>query len=221
MNLGSPDSTEVKDVKKYLTEFLMDARVIDYPYLLRSLLVKGIIIPARVKNSAEAYKTIWTKEGSPLVNHTRELKVALQKLIEEPVEIAMRYGNPTPESAFDDLLKVNPNLEEVIAVPLYPHYAMSSFETALEHAKGIHQKNKYPFKLSFVKPFYENDEYIHALAQRVKPFLDKPYDHLLFSYHGIPERHIRKSDTTSCHCLKAGDCCEVASPAHLTRTWCR
>src|SRR6185503_13985436 len=125
MNLGSPDSTKVPDVKKYLDQFLMDERVIDKPWLMRALLVKGIIVPFRAPKSAEAYKVIWTKEGSPLVNITRQLKEALQSLIEEPVEIAMRYGNPTPETAFEALLKKEPGIEEVIAVPLYPHYAMS------------------------------------------------------------------------------------------------
>src|SRR5258706_217789 len=148
MNLGSPDSTNLADVKKYLDQFLMDKRVIDKPWLLRALLVKGIIVPSRAPKSAEAYKTIWTKEGSPLVSISRQLQQALQNLIEEPIEIAMRYGNPTPEAGFEALLKRQPDLEEVIAVPLYPHYAMSSFETAVEFAKDIYQKKKYPFKLT-------------------------------------------------------------------------
>ena len=118
MNLGSPDSTNVADVQKYLDQFLMDERVIDKSWLLRALLVKGIIVPFRAPKSAEAYKTIWTKEGSPLVVLTRQLKDALQNKIEEPVEIAMRYGNPDPRTAFDTLLKRAPGIEEVIAVPL-------------------------------------------------------------------------------------------------------
>ncbi|HKP31641.1 MAG TPA: ferrochelatase, partial [Chitinophagaceae bacterium] len=143
MNLGSPDSTEVKDLRRYLNEFLMDERVIDTPYLLRLLLVKGIIVPFRAPKSAEAYRTIWTKEGSPLIVLTKHLQEALQSQITEPVEIAMRYGNPSPKDAFDELKKKNPDLEEVLLLPLYPHYAMSSFETAVEYAKEIHQKNKY------------------------------------------------------------------------------
>jgi ferrochelatase len=214
MNLGSPDSTEVKDVKKYLDEFLMDGRVIDYPYLFRLFLVKGIITPTRAPKSAEAYKTIWTEDGSPLVVLTKKLQQALQKEVEEPVEIAMRYGNPSPEVAFNNLLKREPGIEEVIALPLYPHYAMSSYETAVEYAKDIYKKNNYPFKLTFIKPFYDEENYLHALAENMKPFIEKDYDHLLFSYHGVPGRHIRKSDVTGCHCLKSGNCCEVASPAH-------
>ena len=214
MNLGSPESTKVSDVKKYLNQFLMDERVIDKPWLLRALLVKGIIVPFRAPKSAEAYKTIWTKEGSPLVSLSRQLQRALQSLVGEPVEIAMRYGNPTPEAAFEALLKRESGLEEVIAVPLYPHYAMSSFETAVEFAKDIYQKKKYPFKLTFVKPFYNEPNYLHALAENIKPYLANSYDHILFSYHGLPSRHIKKSDVTGSHCLQVENCCDVASPAH-------
>jgi ferrochelatase len=214
MNLGSPDSTKVPHVRKYLNEFLMDERVIDIPWLLRALLVRGIIVPFRAPKSAEAYKTIWTDEGSPLIVNTIHLQKALQQEIEEPVEIAMRYGNPTPEAAFDALLKINPLMEEVIILPLYPHYAMSSYETGVEYAKEIHKKKKYPFKLNFIAPFYKDVDYLKALSESMRPFLNVSYDHVLFSYHGIPERHIRKSDVTGCHCLKIENCCEVDSPAH-------
>ena len=214
MNLGSPDSTEVKDVRRYLNEFLMDERVIDTPYLLRLLLVKGIIVPFRAPKSAEAYRTIWTKDGSPLIVLSKQLKEALQSQISEPVEIAMRYGNPSPKDAFELLKKKNPLLEEVLLLPLYPHYAMSSFETAVEYAKEIHQKNKYNFKLSVVEPFYDDEDYLNALTESIRPFLQQDYDHILFSYHGIPERHVRKSDVTKNHCLQSADCCQVASPAH-------
>lgn len=214
MNLGSPDSTEVKDVSRYLKEFLMDERVIDISYLARYFLIHGIIVPFRAPKSAEAYKTIWTKEGSPLVVLTRQLQKALQEQAGLPVEIAMRYGKPGAAHAFDSLVKNHEGIEEVLAIPLYPHYAMSSFETAVENAKQVHAKNKYPFKLSFAKPFYNDPGYIHALAESIRPYLQQPHDHILFSYHGVPGRHIRKSDITGCHCLKADNCCEVASPAH-------
>ena len=214
MNLGSPDSTEVKDLRKYLGQFLMDGRVIDQPWLLRALLVKGIIVPFRAPKSAEAYKTIWTDKGSPLIEITKQLKTALEQVIEEPVEVAMRYGNPGTEESFDALLKRNPSIEEVVALPLYPHYAMSSYETAVEYAKEIHRKKKYSFKLSFVEPFYNEPDYLNALAENIRPFLTEPYDQILFSYHGIPERHIRKSDVTGCHCLQVENCCEVPSTAH-------
>jgi ferrochelatase len=214
MNLGSPDSTEVTDVKRYLNEFLMDGRVIDKPYLLRALLVRGIIVPFRAPKSAEAYKTIWTNEGSPLIVISKQLRDAVQKLVTEPVEITMRYGNPTPDAAFENLLKRMPGMEEVVAVPLYPHYAMSSFETAVEYVKAVHKKNKYDFSLSFVKPYFKDPDYLDALADNMRPYLQRDYDHILFSYHGVPARHIMKSDITGKHCLQSPDCCSVPSPAH-------
>jgi protoporphyrin/coproporphyrin ferrochelatase len=214
INLGSPESTDVSDVRKYLDQFLMDEKVIDKPWLFRALLVKGIIVPFRAPKSAEAYKTIWVEEGSPLIVNTKHLQVALQKEIEEPVEIAMRYGNPTPDVAFDSLLKRDPDIKEVIVLPLYPHYAMSSYETAVEYMKEFYQKKNYPFQLSFIPPFYKDEDYLEALSQNIKPYLNENYDHLLFSYHGIPERHIKKSDVTGCHCLQNENCCETDSPAH-------
>jgi ferrochelatase len=216
MNLGSPDSTAVPDVKRYLNEFLMDERVIDYPYLFRLLLIKGIIVPKRAPNSAEAYKKIWWKDGSPLVVLTKQLQSAVQNDLSMPVEIAMRYGNPSQESAYENLLKNNPRLKEVILLPLYPHYAMSSYETAVEHAKTIHKKNGYTFKLTMVPPFYKEPDYINAMAESMRPYLQQDYDQLLFSYHGLPERHMTKADPTHKHCLQVNDCCHVDSPAHAT-----
>lgn len=214
MNLGSPDSTQVKDLRKYLDAFLMDERVIDKPWLLRALLVKGIIVPFRAPKSAEAYKAVWTEEGSPLIVISRKLQQALQDKIDDPVEIAMRYGNPSVEQGFEALLKRNPLIKEVVAVPLYPHYAMSSYETAVEYTKEIHRRKHYSFGLSFVDPFYNEPEYLHALSETIRPYLNQPYDQILFSYHGIPERHIHKSDITGHHCLHSPDCCEVTSAAH-------
>ncbi len=214
MNLGSPDSAELKDIRRYLNEFLMDERVIDMPYLGRLLLVKGIIVPFRAPKSAAAYRSIWTTEGSPLIVLTKQLQAALQQQVNEPVEIAMRYGNPAPADAYNALMKKIPGLEEVIVVPLYPHYAMSSYETAVEYAKAIHRKKKYPFRLSFIKPYYDEINYLEALAESIKPYLQQDFDHILFSYHGVPERHIHKGDVTGQHCLKEVSCCQVNSPAH-------
>ncbi len=215
-NLGSPDSTEVKDLQKYLGEFLMDERVIDIPYLLRLLLVKGIIVPFRSPKSAAKYKTVWTENGSPLIHISKQVQNLLYQKIQIPVELCMRYGNPTPEAAFEKLLSDNPHLKEVILVPLYPHYAMSSYETAAVQVRSIYNKRQYSFSLKIVPPFYNHPKYIKALANSIKPYLAKPFDHLLFSYHGIPERHVRKTDVTKQHCLAKTDCCNVTSPAHQT-----
>ncbi len=214
INLGSPDSTSLPDVKKYLNEFLMDKRVIDYPYLFRKILVGGIIVPFRTPKSAEAYKSIWEEEGSPLIIFTRKLQTALQQSIQVPVRIAMRYGNPSPYKTFNDLQQEFPELDEVLAIPLYPHYAMSSFETAVIYTKECHQKGNYPFRLNFIKPFYNEREYTKAISAIIQPYLREEYDHILFSYHGVPQRHIRKSDITGNHCLKTGNCCKTLSAAH-------
>jgi ferrochelatase len=214
MNLGSPDSTEVKDVKRYLTEFLMDERVIDSPYWKRALVVKGIIVPFRSPKSAEAYKTIWTKDGSPLIVLTRQLQQAVQQQFDEPVEINMRYGNPSTTGILKKLHEQVAGLEEIILFPLYPHYAMSSYETAVQQVKDIHAEKKYSSKLVVIKPYYKEPEYIDALTESIRPYLQQDYDKILFSYHGVPERHILKGDVTGCHCLKTGDCCYTPSPAH-------
>lgn len=214
MNLGSPDSTAVKDVKRYLDEFLMDERVIDKPWWQRALLVRGIIVPLRAPRSAKAYASIWTEEGSPLLVISRQLQAALQARIEEPVALAMRYGNPSPRAAYDELLRLHPDLEEVVVLPLYPHYAMSSYETAAEYAVSEHKKGGYSFKLEVVPPYYDREDYLSALTASIRPYLNEPFDQLLFSYHGVPERHIKKSDITGRHCLQVPNCCDVDSEAH-------
>ncbi len=160
MNLGSPDSTEVKDVRRNLMQFLMDKREIDYPWLFRKILVGGMIDPTRAPKSAEAYKTIWTKERIPPRGiYSHDLRQALQSIISPPVEVAMRYGNPTMDTAYRNLLKRNPGLQEVIAIPLYPHYAMSSVRNKQWNMrKKFIPKNNYGFNLKFVKPFFDEPQ---------------------------------------------------------------
>jgi ferrochelatase len=216
-NLGSPDSTSVKDVRRYLNEFLMDERVIDLPYLSRLLLVRGIISPFRAPKSAAKYKTIWTNEGSPLIAITHQLAKKVSEIAQLPTYICMRYGNPTPLSAFKKVASEHPDAEEVVLFPLYPHYAMSSYETAVEHVKGVFENGRYSFKLRIVEPYFDQPDYIEALAASIQPFIEESaFDHVLFSYHGVPERHILKSDTSGEHCLKTTDCCRVKSPVHST-----
>ena len=212
-NLGSPDSYQVKDLKRYLNEFLMDERVIDIPYLIRAFLVKGIIVPFRSPKSAAKYKAVWPENGSPLIYTSKRVQKKLKDHMKIPVGLSMRYGNPTPEAAFEKLLQENPDLKEVVLVPLYLHYAMSSYETAMVQVQGVHSGKKYSFSLKVVPPFYNHPKYIKALADSIKPYLQKSYDRILFSYHGIPERHVKKSGTTRSHCLMK-DNCEVASEAH-------
>lgn len=213
-NLGSPDSYQVKDVRRYLDEFLMDERVIDIPRFWRNVLVRGIIIPFRAPKSAAKYKTIWTDNGSPLLYISKQVQSKLAEATQLPVELCMRYANPTPVYALDKLRDENPDLKEVIMVPLYPHYAMSSYETAVEHVKNTYKKGNYPFALKVVPPFYNHPDYIDSLANSIKPFLYKDFDHLLFSYHGIPKRHILKTDCTKSHCFSSENCCSIPSEAH-------
>lgn len=213
VNLGSPDSTSVKDVKKYLGEFLMDERVIDIPFLLRTLLVKGIILNTRPKKSAAAYKKIWWEEGSPLIVLTKRLLNKVAKQIELPIEMAMRYGNPSLEYGINQLYKKG--VTEILMVPLYPQFAMATTETIVVLAENI-IKEKFPtLKLKIVPSFYNKKDYIENLASSIKEKLDVfAADHLLFSYHGVPERHIKKSDITKSHCAIDNKCCVTPSAAH-------
>lgn len=214
LNLGSPESDSVADVSKYLREFLMDERVIDIPFALRFILVKGIIVPFRAPNSARAYHTIWTPQGSPLKVITMQFRDLLQQQLPIPVSVAMRYGTPTPESALRQLESNEPNLEEILIAPMYPHYAMSSYETAVEQVTSYIRSKRKDLGLRILKPFYKDPSYINALAASIGPHLKgQDYDGYLFSYHGLPVRHLKKSDTTHAHCYMSGDCCEVRSAA--------
>ena len=211
VNLGSPDSTSVGDVRRYLNEFLMDGRVIDVAWPLRRLIV-GLILIKRPKESAHAYEKVWTKEGSPLVVTSRHVQALLQQRVSMPVELAMRYQNPTIAAAVKQLAAKG--VTETLLIPLFPHYAMSSYETAVVRVQELVAKFAPQMKLTVQPPYYNAPDYIAALAASAADFLKKDYDHLLFSFHGIPERHIKKSDTTGCHCLVKPDCCETPSPAH-------
>ncbi|MHC1765024.1 MAG: ferrochelatase [Verrucomicrobiia bacterium] len=213
VNLGSPDSPSVRDVRRYLRQFLMDERVIDLSYIPRFLLVNGCILPFRPRQSAEAYHKIWWPEGSPLVVVSQRVCEQLRTQTEFPVELAMRYQNPSIADGLKRLAAQG--VEHVLIFPLFPHYAMSSFETAVEEVKrlapgaGIRETSTVP-------PFFEDPDYIAALVASAQSHLEAGYDHLLFSFHGIPERHVRKSDPTGHHCLSVPNCCDVPSPAHET-----
>ncbi len=217
INLGSPDSTNVKDVKKYLDEFLMDERVIDLSYWKRSLLVRGIILNFRPKKSAAAYKSIWWEEGSPLVVLNERLRDKVAEKSHIPVGLAMRYGNPSIGDAIKELLKENPELKNLHIIPLYPQYAMSTYETVVEKVKSVMEIHHFDLNLRWVPPFYNHQAYLDLLIKSIEPATKEPFDKILFSYHGVPERHIYRGDITSKHCLKCEDCCHQPSEAH---DWC-
>ncbi|WP_460220518.1 ferrochelatase [Psychroserpens sp. MEBiC05023] len=213
VNLGSPDSPNPKDVKRYLGEFLMDERVIDVPLWARTLLVKGIILNTRPKASAAAYKKIWWEEGSPLIVLSERLQDKIQNQIDFPVALAMRYGSMTIKKGLQEL--VDKGVDEVFLIPLYPQYAMATTETILVLTEEIRKAHFPQLKIQDLKAFYNDSKYIEVLSNSIAKHLEgKDYEHLLFSYHGVPERHIRKSDITKSHCKIDGSCCATASPAH-------
>jgi ferrochelatase len=213
INLGSPESPNPKDVKKYLGEFLMDERVIDLAKPLRTFLVKGIILNTRPKKSAKAYKKIWWKEGSPLIVLSQRLQEAVQKKVSVPIGLAMRYGTPSIEQGIKEL--VDQGVDEIMLIPLYPQFAMATTETILVLAENIRDE-KYPdLEFTVLPPFYNHSDYVRVLSESIQEYLsDKDWEHLLFSYHGIPERHIRKSDVTKSHCKIDKSCCQTTSKAH-------
>jgi ferrochelatase len=213
VNLGSPESPDTKDVKPYLDEFLMDKYVIDVPFLLRALLVRGIILRKRPEKSAAAYKKIWWDEGSPLVVISKRMHKKVQAQTEIPVSLAMRYGKPSILSGLQELH--DKGVDEVLLFPLYPQHAMASTVTILVLAEELRKKLFPNMKFSDVPAFYNKPDYIKNLADSIKKHLGNfEYDHLLFSYHGIPERHIRKTDVTKSHCKIDGICCQTKSEAH-------
>lgn len=217
VNLGSPESPSKRDVGRYLREFLMDGRVLDIPFPLRALLVNGIIVPFRSGKSAHAYRAIWTSEGSPLVVNTRRMRDRLAGRIALPVAIGMRYGQPSIADGLRALREeMGGHLREVFLVPLYPHYAMSTYETVVTRAHRELQRLDPAIRLTVLPPFYGDPLYVNALVAASADLLSTGYDHLLFSYHGLPERHLRKTDPTGGHCLATPDCCQTDSAAFAT-----
>jgi ferrochelatase len=213
INLGSPESPTPKDVKPYLDEFLMDKYVIDVPYLLRAFLVRGLILRNRPEKAAAAYAKIWTDEGSPLVVISKRMYEKVKPQANVPVALAMRYGNPSLMAGLQELQ--DQGVTEVLLLPLYPHHAMSSTITVLDKAEEIRKKHFPNMKFTSVPAFYNKPDYIKNLSDSIQKHLNGfDFDHLLFSYHGLPERHIRKTDVTKSHCKIDGSCCNTPSPAH-------
>ena len=195
VQLGTPDSPKVKDVRKYLKEFLNDPRVIDIPYLLRKLLVNLVIVPFRAPKSAKIYKELWELSGnkSPLLEHTNNLTNKLNKAFEGSeveVHMAMRYQNPSIQSVLNTMrLK---NYDHIIVLPLFPQYASASSGSAIEEVLRIIKSWWVIPKLTFVSQFWDNSGYIDSLVNNAKKFNLQDFDHILFSYHGLPERQVDK-----------------------------
>jgi ferrochelatase len=216
VNLGSPDSTDVPDVRRYLREFLGDERVIDLkPRWLAKFLVNCIIVPTRAPKSSKAYQEIWRPEGSPLILHSMNVQRKLVAALgpETPVFLAMRYGKPSIASVLQAIAAAG--IEDLLLIPQYPHYAMSSWETVVVKVQEEAKVHAPRTRIRCVQPFYQDADYVEALYQVSKPHLENnPHDHVLFSYHGIPVRHLRVGDASHAHCTIAPDCCNNCSASH-------
>jgi ferrochelatase len=210
INLGTPDAPSRGAVYTYLKQFLTDGRVIDIPWLPRNLLVRGIIVPFRSGSSAKLYKKLWTEKGSPLKIYGERLAEGVQQHLGEEyeVELAMRYQNPSIESALNKLLAKQ--VSEIVVFPLFPHYASASTGSVHEEVMRLLSKRQVIPSLKLVNSYYDDPRLIDGFVENSKKFDLETYDHVLFSFHGIPQRHMRKADDCG-HCLKVENCCNTIS----------
>ena len=207
-NLGSPAGCDAASVRRYLNEFLMDPHVMDVPWPIRRMIVSAFILPRRPRRSAAAYRAIWRDDepGSPLVHHTLALADRVRSLTGLRVAVGMRYGTP----GLADGIAALGQVDEVLLIPMYPQHAASTRTTTIERVKALT-----PVRLRVMPPFYARAAFLDGVARLVRSTM-APEDHLVFSYHGLPERHLTKADPTGSHCLVGADCCETPSPAHAT-----
>ena len=211
VNLGSPQSPSKRHVRQYLREFLSDPDVIDIPYLFRKLLLYGVILPFRTPKTAQAYQKIWTPQGSPLLVYSQQLRDSIaNRLPSWNVQLAMRYGKPSIKEAIETFKTASIN--KLVVFPLYPQYATSSTETALKQIKTLIPES---MPLQIIPPFYDHPAFINAFASQGKERLNNQhYDHVLFSYHGLPQRQIAQLDKTNAHCFVASQCCDAIIDAN-------
>ncbi|MEP2023874.1 MAG: ferrochelatase [Reichenbachiella sp.] len=215
VNLGTPDSPSVKDVRKYLREFLMDERVIDIPYLSRWFLVNIIIATFRSPKSAKEYQKLWEDRGSPLKFYSEDLTEAVQKQLgkDYQVELAMRYQNPSIQSGLDKLK--NSGVTQIKVIPLFPQYASASNGSVIQKVMEIVGGWQVIPKIDFEGPFFDHPKLLETIAQNAKKWMDEhDYDHFLFSYHGLPERQILKAEISTCQLC---DCC---NSCHSKNRYC-
>lgn len=192
VNLGTPDSPSVSDVRSYLSQFLNDPRVIDIPWLLRKILVNGIIVPFRAPKSAKVYKKLWTENGSPLLYHSKRVKELLQNELNDTHDIylAMRYKNPSIPSVLEEMRRKN--YTKLVILPMFPHYASASTGSALDEVMRVIRTWWVIPELKIISQYYDHEHYINAFVERGKQHTLNEYDHVLFSYHGLPERQVDK-----------------------------
>jgi ferrochelatase len=209
INLGTPESPDPAHVRPYLREFLRDPRVLDIPAWQRFVLLNLVILPFRPRRSGEAYEKIWTERGSPLLVYTQALADKVRASMDEDVvvDVAMRYGEPSIRSALARLRSAD--IDRIIVFPLYPQYSSAATGSSIEKVVLEAAASWNTPYLRFVPPFYDHQAYIDACARVIRPALEAGRtDALLFSFHGLPERHCRKSDDTGAHCLASAGCCD-------------
>ena len=208
INLGSPKELSKKSVRQYLRVFLSDDNVVDLPKFLQQFILRLFILPFRPKNTLEAYEKIWTKNGSPLIISTESIANKLTEKTGWNVEYAMRYEEPSIEKA---LHKFKENeINKIYVISLYPHNAMATTVTTELETRNVAMNISNDFELIFTKPFFDNEEYINAMVNSIRPYVEnKSYDKIIFSYHGIPKRQAKKTDETGEHCFSTSNCCEI------------
>lgn len=210
VNLGTPDSPSIPDVRKYLREFLMDKRVIDIPFISRWMLVNLIIAPFRAPKSAKIYKKLWEDRGSPLMFHGEDLKIKLQTKLGDEflVALGMRYKNPSIASALDELLAAN--IRKIIVLPLFPQYASATTGSVVEQVMDDLKGRLVIPNVEFISQYPDDELMIQTFAELGKKYMKEvEYDHVVFSYHGLPERQIRKSSIEN-HCQLNASCCSTS-----------
>jgi len=208
VNLGTPDDPSTGSVRRYLRQFLLDGRVIDIPYILRQILVRGIIAPFRARSSGKLYKQLWTENGSPLKYYGLKVQEMLQEKLADnyKVELAMRYQNPSVEVGLEKLRKQN--VDRYVIFPMFPQYASASSGSAMQEVMDVMSRWLTIPPVAFLSSYHDNQSMIDVYAENAKKFDMDSYDHFLFSFHGIPQRHLRKSDCNN-FCLKSKDCCQT------------
>ncbi len=223
MNVGTPDAPRPREVRRYLREFLGDPHVVDINPVGRWMLLNLIILPFRPRKSAEAYEKIWTEAGSPLLVHGRELAARVEETLGGGwrVELAMRYGSPSVAEAVDRLERAG--VTRFVLFPLYPQHATATTTTTVEHFVEVLARRGHVPPFAVVPPFYDHPSFVRAFAQVGRPVLEeKRPDHVLMSFHGLPERQVTRLDRTGAHCLGAETCCDaiVEANRHCYRAQC-
>jgi len=208
VNLGTPDDAGRMAVYRYLKQFLLDKRVIDIPWIFRQLLVRGIIAPFRSGSSSKLYQRLWTENGSPLKYYGEQVSAGVQEKLGNSyhVELAMRYQNPSIKSALDKLS--DSNVDEIIVFPMFPQYASASTGSVMEEVMDLLGKQLIIPNVKFINSYHNNDKLLEVFAKNSRKYDLEKYDHVIFSFHGIPHSQLRKSDTNN-HCLKSADCCQT------------